>query len=247
MPYEAIERAERGRAAQREPKPTVLVDSLAAGSQRATTVADAGAPGQAGTATGPMSAVASTAAAVPADSHPTALEPLSASPLAAADLNAPAWSRLPESACAAAEPQTAPPGESPRAGPAPVTLAMHADSISTGEADVGRWSGSVPVLFAGELVELDLYARHQGLGAVGEGQQMILSLLDANGARLEATASLQSNRLRVQLHGPAAGDLATTRVQVHAVGELAARLGWTFEGVEHADGHADGAAMNQLL
>jgi hypothetical protein len=123
-------------------------------------------------------------------------------------------------------------------GPAlPIAPAAPTDGgdLASGLPTVGESAqhcGSVPVLVAGQLVELDLYAvPRRSAGAGQRVNRLVLSLAGRTGEPVRLMAQLSQNRLLVSSTDPARPAAEDSSEQIRAVAELAARLGWRFDSV----------------
>jgi hypothetical protein len=104
-----------------------------------------------------------------------------------------------------------------------------------GVGDYARHYGSFPVLVAGQLVELDLYTLGQRTAGTSDSvRRLYLSLHSTGLGPVQVTAEASGSRLSVSVAGAAQAVPEVLNEHVRAVGELAARLGWKLESVEHA-------------
>jgi hypothetical protein len=126
------------------------------------------------------------------------------------------------------------------------------------EGDDAQHYGTLPMLVAGQLVELDLYSVSQKQGSPSDSvRRLILSLSSPGSSPVRVTAEASKGRLKVSVAdtagaaGAAGAASETFEDQVRAVGDLASRLGWQFESV-HFVGHTpdtagESAGLDRLL
>lgn len=137
----------------------------------------------------------------------------------------------------------------PATGPA-VAVGQCVDTqlATSMQGDYAQHFGSVPVLVAGQLVELDLYSLAQKAGGTpATVRRLFLSLNSAGLGPVQISAESSQNRLSVSVAGASGAPPEVVHEQVRAVGELAARLGWKFEAVEHpAELPAEGSGAGGL-
>ena len=150
-----------------------------------------------------------------------------------------------EAAATTASAQTAPSSAtlpaSSEVEPAPAKPAMTVGNLvdtqltTSTQGGYAQHYGSFPVLVAGQLIELDLYTLGQrAAGTPDSVRRLFLSLNSRTLGPVQVTAELSENRLSVFVEGASKAAPEALNEHVHAVGELAARLGWRFESVERA-------------
>jgi len=119
-------------------------------------------------------------------------------------------------------------------------------------SDPAQHYGTLPMLVAGQLVELDLYSVSSKEGGASDSvRRLILSLSNGGAAATRVTAEASEGRLKVSLAGSEGAAPEVLDEQVRAVGDLAARLGWQFESVDYV-GNASaptpaGEGLDRLL
>ena len=111
--------------------------------------------------------------------------------------------------------------------------------------------GSFPVLVGGQLVELDLYTLSQrASGTVSGVRRLFLSMSSTSLGKMEVVAQASENRLSVSFAGATDASAEAVDEHLRAIGELASRLGWTFDSVQHvtdADSQFHPGVLDRLL
>jgi hypothetical protein len=108
--------------------------------------------------------------------------------------------------------------------------------------------GTLPVMVAGQLVELDLvhFQQRQATSAVTQTRRLVMTLDTKTFGSLQVEARALDNRLVITFTGQsseAASDLSTYGGEVK---QLASRLGWNVEGVGYEYGR-EGRAARQII
>jgi hypothetical protein len=104
--------------------------------------------------------------------------------------------------------------------PPPVNPSQHADAMIL--------QGTLPVIVAGQLVELTVLrerrAQHDALAT----RRLTMTLQPTSAAEVRIDAHVDGDRLIVQFAGPGAADVTSCARHADEVRSLAQRLGWTF-------------------
>jgi len=117
-----------------------------------------------------------------------------------------------------------------------------------GGAVVYRY-GSVPVLVSGQLLELELVLFQQRQPQAGETQlrRLVMTLDTETLGPLQIEARALNDRLMIRFTGQSAEAAAQLAPYGRDVEELAARLGWTVDGVEYEYTHGHARAASQII
>jgi hypothetical protein len=109
--------------------------------------------------------------------------------------------------------------------------------------------GSLPVLVSGQLMELELVLFQQRQPQAGEThlRRLVMTLDTETLGPLQIEARALNDRLMIRFTGQSAEAAAQLAPYGRDVEELAARLGWTVDGVEYEYTHGPARAASQII
>jgi hypothetical protein len=102
----------------------------------------------------------------------------------------------------------------------PVERSQHADALIL--------QGTLPVIVAGQLVELTVLRERRTQQDAAATRRLTMTLQPSSAAEVRIDAQVDGGRLIVQFAGPGAADVASCARHASEVRSLAQRLGWTF-------------------